>query len=152
METIKQHFEGGDILDLITDGELVRDAVIGYESWQNLEAICRATVEERSAQEFLGRKTCGDLCGRAMELLSEKHHVKTPKCWILIMRLLRQGGKSKLRPPAPPTLEEALFGRVGGYREYCDEQERSIRELFKDEIEGAKKRGIHLEIRPKYKP
>jgi hypothetical protein len=108
METIAQHFEDPDpisengILGLITDGELAILAVQGFTGldWQNLKESCEAAVKERGAHPFLGRKTLGDLCGRAMELLARKHRIRAPKCWVPLMRRLRQGGPSVLRPPA----------------------------------------------------
>jgi len=133
METIGQHFEAGrtrpggrpyDILDLITDGEMKEAAVAGFTSldWEKLKKACRAAVEERSVLPFLGRKTLGDLCGRAMEILAQKSNIRTPKCWIPIMRTLRAGGPSILRPYMEVSDEEI--------RQHEVEVDRQVREAF----------------------
>jgi hypothetical protein len=112
VETVGQHFreipdaDKERTLELLSDGEIQLRSVKDYRYWDELLQSCRDTIGARKNFRFPGtRRACADLMDAIMQHLRREGHARAPKCWLSIIRKLRdEDGPVLVKPrdPEPP--------------------------------------------------
>jgi len=94
VETIEMHFGTLSMdMDMITDGtfqESVAQRVLDEEVLEKLLDLCDEIILEMWPCPYLGRKTHGDIMGRAMGRYTEETSLEVPKYWYPIAKQLRE--------------------------------------------------------------
>jgi hypothetical protein len=112
-ETIGSHFpETGLTIEQVTDNEIDKDSV-QYEHWDKLLECCAAVIQQRAAQPFNQRKTCGDIMAWGMERLRKTHNLNVPKPWVPTFKALRQSGGPCIVEIESHTAEPAWLKQIG---------------------------------------
>jgi hypothetical protein len=113
-------------LELLSDGELQLSSVKDYDDWEELLESCRETIAARKSFRFPGtRRACADLMDAVMQHSRREHRARPPKCWLFIIRKLREEDGPVLiqprdpEPPKPPcpyggAIDSLLFQLNGG--------------------------------------
>jgi len=134
-ETLGEHFrEIPDAslertIELLSDGELQLRSVKDYQNWEELIQSCQDTIAARKSFRFPGtRRACADLMDAVMQHLKRERGCRAPKCWLAIIRKLRDEDGPVLiqprdpEPPKPPcpyggSLDSLLF-QLNGFAPY----------------------------------
>jgi hypothetical protein len=122
-ETVGHHFrEIQDAskertLELLSDGEIQLSSIKDYSHWEELLQTCRDTIAARKMFRFPGtRRACGDLMDVVMQHLRKEYYVRAPKCWLVIIRKLREeDGPVLIQPREPEAVKpsyEATKGNI----------------------------------------
>jgi hypothetical protein len=109
MPTVGEHFHeipqaGRErTLELLSDGELQLRSINDYAHWEELLQCCQETVAARKSFRFPGtRRACADLMDAVMQRLRADHHARAPKCWLVVLRKLRDEDGPVLIQPRDP--------------------------------------------------
>lgn len=77
------------IINIISDGEYSTNLLDRYGYQDQLKQACLQAVREKAAAPFVGKETCGDIMGRAMEILNVQFRLDAPKPWVRVLKSLR---------------------------------------------------------------
>jgi hypothetical protein len=101
------------IIELLSDGELQLCSVNDYSHWDELLQSCKDTISARKNFRFSGRRAgCADLLDAIMQHLRKEHHVRAPKCWLFIIRKLRNEDGGLLIQPRDPEQAKPSWTRL----------------------------------------
>jgi hypothetical protein len=78
-----------EIVSIVSDGEYSTNLLDRYNHQDQLKRACLQAVREKATSAFVGKETCADIMGRAMEILSVTFGIDTPKPWLRVMKDLR---------------------------------------------------------------